>query len=40
MAFRQGGRVNVETIRFYQRKGLLLEPDKPMAASAAMARRM
>jgi MerR family mercuric resistance operon transcriptional regulator len=32
--------VNVETIRFYQRKGLLPEPDKPYGAFAAMARRM
>ena len=31
--------VNVETIRFYQRKGLLPEPDKPYG-SAATARRM
>lgn len=38
--FAKAAGVNVETIRFYQRKGLLLEPDKPMAASAAMARRM
>lgn len=28
-AFAKAGGVNVETIRFYQRKGLLLEPDKP-----------
>lgn len=28
-AFAQAAGVNVETIRFYQRKGLLLEPDKP-----------
>lgn len=28
-AFAQVASVNVETIRFYQRKGLLLEPDKP-----------
>jgi MerR family mercuric resistance operon transcriptional regulator len=27
--FRQSAGVNVETIRFYQRKGLLPEPDKP-----------
>jgi MerR family mercuric resistance operon transcriptional regulator len=27
--FRQAAGVNVETIRFYQRKGLLPEPDKP-----------
>ena len=28
-AFAQRAGVNVETIRFYQRKGLLPEPDKP-----------
>ncbi|MDZ7643989.1 MAG: Hg(II)-responsive transcriptional regulator [Woeseiaceae bacterium] len=28
-AFARAGGVNVETIRFYQRKGLLPEPDKP-----------
>lgn len=28
-AFAAAGGVNVETIRFYQRKGLLAEPDKP-----------
>ena len=28
-AFAQTAEVNVETIRFYQRKGLLPEPDKP-----------
>ncbi|OIQ88996.1 mercuric resistance operon regulatory protein [mine drainage metagenome] len=28
-AFAKTAGVNVETIRFYQRKGLLLEPDKP-----------
>jgi MerR family transcriptional regulator, mercuric resistance operon regulatory protein len=28
-AFAKAADVNVETIRFYQRKGLLLEPDKP-----------
>jgi MerR family mercuric resistance operon transcriptional regulator len=28
-AFAQAAEVNVETIRFYQRKGLLTEPDKP-----------
>ncbi len=28
-AFASAGGVNVETIRFYQRKGLLPEPDKP-----------
>ena len=28
-AFAAAAGVNVETIRFYQRKGLLLEPDKP-----------
>jgi len=27
--FARAAGVNVETIRFYQRKGLLLEPDKP-----------
>jgi len=27
--FAKAAEVNVETIRFYQRKGLLLEPDKP-----------
>lgn len=27
--FAHAAEVNVETIRFYQRKGLLLEPDKP-----------
>lgn len=27
--FAKSAGVNVETIRFYQRKGLLLEPDKP-----------
>lgn len=27
--FAEAGGVNVETIRFYQRKGLLPEPDKP-----------
>lgn len=27
--FAKAARVNVETIRFYQRKGLLPEPDKP-----------
>ncbi|MGB4361462.1 MAG: Hg(II)-responsive transcriptional regulator [Rhodoferax sp.] len=29
-AFAQAAGVNVETIRFYQRKGLLSEPDKPV----------
>ena len=29
-AFADAGGVNVETIRFYQRKGLLTEPDKPL----------
>lgn len=29
-AFAQAAGVNVETIRFYQRKGLLAEPDKPL----------
>ena len=28
-SFAKAAKVNVETIRFYQRKGLLLEPDKP-----------
>ncbi len=28
-AFARAGDVNVETIRFYQRKGLLAEPDRP-----------
>lgn len=28
-AFAKAAGVNLETIRFYQRKGLLLEPDKP-----------
>lgn len=28
-AFAKAANVNVETIRFYQRKGLLIEPDKP-----------
>lgn len=28
-AFARAAGVNVETIRFYQRKGLLAEPDKP-----------
>lgn len=28
-AFAKVAEVNVETIRFYQRKGLLLEPDRP-----------
>ncbi|WP_282373645.1 MerR family transcriptional regulator, partial [Pseudomonas sp. PS02290] len=28
-AFAKAAGVNVETIRFYQRKGLLPEPDKP-----------
>ena len=29
-AFADAGGVNVETIRFYQRKGLLPEPEKPL----------
>jgi len=29
-AFAKAAGVNVETIRFYQRKGLLPEPDKPL----------
>jgi MerR family transcriptional regulator, mercuric resistance operon regulatory protein len=28
-AFANAGGVNVETIRFYQRRGLLAEPDRP-----------
>jgi len=28
-AFAKSAEVNVETIRFYQRKGLLLEPERP-----------
>jgi MerR family transcriptional regulator, mercuric resistance operon regulatory protein len=28
-AFAEAAGVNVETIRFYQRKGLLVEPDRP-----------
>ncbi len=28
-AFAKAAGVNVETIRFYQRRGLLAEPDKP-----------
>lgn len=28
-SFAKVAKVNVETIRFYQRKGLLPEPDKP-----------
>ena len=31
-AFAHCAGVNVETIRFYQRKGLLLEPEKPMGS--------
>ncbi|OHC77203.1 MAG: Hg(II)-responsive transcriptional regulator [Rhodoferax sp. RIFCSPLOWO2_12_FULL_60_11] len=31
-AFAQAARVNVETIRFYQRKGLLSQPDKPLGS--------
>lgn len=31
-AFAQTAGVNVETIRFYQRKGLLSEPDKPLGS--------
>ena len=31
-AFAQSAGVNVETIRFYQRKGLLSEPDKPLGS--------
>ena len=29
-AFAKAAGVNVETIRFYQRKGLLPEPDRPL----------
>ncbi len=29
-AFAEAASVTVETIRFYQRKGLLSEPDKPL----------
>ncbi len=29
-AFAKAARVNVESIRFYQRKGLLTEPDRPL----------
>lgn len=29
-AFADAGGVNVETIRFYQRKGLLTEPERPL----------
>ena len=28
-AFAKSAEVNIETIRFYQRKGLLVEPDRP-----------
>jgi MerR family mercuric resistance operon transcriptional regulator len=38
--FAKAAGVNVETIRFYQRKGLLRSQTSPMAAFAAMARRM
>ncbi len=38
--FAKAAGVNVETIRFYQRKGLLPGQTSPMAAFAAMARRM
>jgi len=31
-AFAQAAGVNVETIRFYQRKGLLPEPDRPVGS--------
>ena len=31
-AFAQAAGVNVETIRFYQRKGLLAEPDRPVGS--------
>ncbi len=33
-AFAKAAQVNVETIRFYQRKGLLPEPDKPYGVSS------
>jgi len=39
-AFAKAAGVNVETIRFYQRKGLLPNRTSPTAAFAAMARRM
>lgn len=32
-SFAKVAKVNVETIRFYQRKGLLPEPDKPYGLS-------
>lgn len=32
--------VNLETIRFYQRKGLMREPTRPLDGSAAMATRI
>lgn len=31
-AFAEAAGVNVETIRFYQRKGLLAEPDRPLGS--------
>ncbi len=31
-AFAKAAGVNVETIRFYQRKGLLVEPEKPLGS--------
>ena len=37
-AFAKAGGVNVETIRFYQRKGLLPEADRAIAAIAAWLR--
>ena len=37
--FAKAAGVNVETIRFYQRKGLLRERTSLTAASAAMGRR-
>lgn len=39
-AFAKAAGVNVETIRFYQRKGLLKEPHRPSAASAVTGKRM
>lgn len=38
-AFAKAARVNVETIRFYQLKGLLPQPERPTVASAATGRR-
>ena len=39
-AFAKAAGVNVETIRFYQLKGLLPQPERPLGASAATGRRM